>query len=70
MSKRAQMRHPPTDLLTTEELAQRWRLSEDTLRIWRQKGKGPKFVKFGDQRTSAVRYRLSDVEKYETENLY
>ena len=31
-----------------------------TLRAWRRRGRGPRFVRFG----RAVRYRTSDIEEY------
>ena len=48
-------------LLTTKELADRWRLSTKTLSNWRTKQEGPSFVKFGKN----VLYRIEDVEQYE-----
>lgn len=47
--------------LTTEDLANRWKISPATLRTWRTKGAGPRFVKLGGQ----VRYLLADVLAYE-----
>jgi hypothetical protein len=51
-------------MLTTEELALRWKMTNNGLRVWRISGKGPAFVKLGRD----VRYRLSDVEAYEKAN--
>ena len=48
-------------LLTTDALATRWGISPGTLRNWRTAGKGPKYIKV----SNLVRYRLSDVEKWE-----
>lgn len=39
-------------------------VSPGTLANWRVAGKGPRYIKLGDSRTSPVRYRLSDVEDY------
>lgn len=52
--------------LSTEELAKRWggTVVTGTLSNWRNKKKGPAYTKIGGK----VRYRLSDVEKYENEN--
>lgn len=36
-----------TMYLTSKELAQRWRLSEQTLANWRTGGKGPPFIRVG-----------------------
>lgn len=52
-------------ILTTEELAARWKMNPGSLCNWRQQGRGPKFIKVG----SRVFYRVSDVEAYEAENL-
>ena len=48
------------------ELAQRWRLSRRTLQRWRRDGSGPAFLRLGRR----VAYRLSDVERFETEQLH
>ncbi len=49
--------------LNTLDLAQRWRMSEKTLRNWRWSGHGPIAIKLG----SRVVYRLADIESYEAE---
>ena len=46
--------------LTEQEVAERLRLSVATLRAWRLKGKGPRFVRFG----RAVRYPEADVVRF------
>ncbi|MFA5900859.1 MAG: helix-turn-helix domain-containing protein [Hyphomicrobium sp.] len=51
-------------LLTSAEVARRLRISESGLRVMRMKGRGPKFLKLD---TGAVRYRCSDVLRYELE---
>jgi predicted DNA-binding transcriptional regulator AlpA len=48
-------------MLTTAELAERWKMSKVTLTTWRQERRGPKFVKLG----GAVRYPESEVVKFE-----
>jgi excisionase family DNA binding protein len=48
------------ELKTTEELAERLRISTSTLRRWRSNGEGPKFIRVGKK----VRYRQSDVEDW------
>lgn len=53
-------------ILTSEELAARWRMHPGSLSNWRQQGKGPKFLKIG----SRVFYRVSDVEAYEAEQVH
>lgn len=57
----------PYKLLTTEELAERWGISPQTLCSWRMKsnfGKGPAFIKIGRR----ALYRLKDVEAFESNN--
>ncbi len=48
--------------LTSGELAARWNISRRTLERWRGLGRGPAFIKVG----GSVRYRLDDVEAYES----
>jgi len=55
--------------LLTQQLADRWGISPQTLENWRSQGKGPKYVKLGAGRSSPIVYRLSDVEKYERKHL-
>jgi DNA-binding transcriptional MerR regulator len=49
--------------LTTEEVAQRFRTSPETVRYWRSTGKGPRSWKVGKR----VLYALEDVEAWERE---
>lgn len=51
--------------MTQIELAERWQISEATLERWRTEAGGPVFLKLGNQ----VRYRVQDVEAFETEVL-
>lgn len=46
------------------ELAARWRMSEDTLRVWRSIGRGPSYNKRGGK----VTYSVDDVHEYERIN--
>jgi excisionase family DNA binding protein len=46
--------------LTEHDVAKQLGLSVATLRAWRLKGKGPRFVRFG----RAVRYLATDVERF------
>ena len=39
-------------------------ITQQTLRNWRQQGKGPKYVKVG----GSIRYRYTDVELYLEKN--
>ena len=50
--------------LTTAELAARLSLKTGTLENWRVRGHGPAFVRLSGKR-GPVRYRLSDVLKWE-----
>jgi predicted DNA-binding transcriptional regulator AlpA len=53
------------ELLTTEELAARLKMSVGTLMNWRSQGKGPRFLKLEDD---TVRYRMLDVVEWEEKN--
>ena len=55
----------PVRHLNQRELAKRWDVSEATLERWRSDGIGPVFLKLQGQ----VRYRIEDVETYETDCL-
>lgn len=48
--------------LTSKELAQRWRLSEQTLANWRHGCKGPPFIRIGGSR---VLYPVDGIHAYE-----
>lgn len=52
-------------MLTTEQLADRWSMSPQTLENWRSQGRGPKHIKLGAGKSCNVVYRLRDVEKWE-----
>jgi predicted DNA-binding transcriptional regulator AlpA len=51
--------------LTDVDVANRLGVSRFTVRSWRLKGVGPRFLKMG----RAVRYRFQDVEEYERQAL-
>ena len=57
------------NLLTAEELANRWRCTTKKLAHDRVKGDGPAFVKLGRAKNSPVRYPLDGIEQYEQANL-
>lgn len=61
-----QSNHPPVDpLFKPEETAKILKVAEITLSVWRSaKRGGPSYVKLG----SAVRYPLSAINKYITQN--
>ena len=52
-------------ILTDLEVAERLGVSRFTVRSWRLKGVGPRFLKMG----RAVRYRSQDVDEYERQAL-
>lgn len=54
-----------TRTLTDIEVANRLGVSRFTVRAWRLKGVGPRFLKMG----RAVRYRPQDVDEYERQAL-
>lgn len=51
--------------LNAQQLSERWQMSPDTIDRWRQRGRGPLFLKIGGK----VLYRLSDVEAFEAANV-
>jgi hypothetical protein len=54
----------PKELLTERELAELWKVTPDCLQKMRHEGRGPCFIRIG----RLVRYRMSDVIRYEKEN--
>lgn len=63
-SKGQSMQEP---LLTPSDLALRWSVSRQTLTNWRSRGKGPVYVKLGKGATARIRYRLGDIERFESD---
>ena len=49
------------EFLTTEELADRWRVTVDSVYRWRKEGKAPPFYTIHNR----ILYRLADVEELE-----
>jgi excisionase family DNA binding protein len=49
-----------SEFMTTKQAAALIGLKPNTLEIWRLRGGGPRYIKFG----RAVRYRQSDLETY------
>ena len=47
--------------LTSKEVADRWRLSDQTLANWRSAGKGPPFIRVG----SRVLYPFDGIQAWE-----
>ena len=54
-----------SDLLTPEELAERWHKSPETLRFWRYNGKTPPYVKLN----GSILYRIEDIRQFEKDHL-
>lgn len=48
-------------MITTKELAVRWKMATGTLINWRSKGLGPKFIKIGRK----VLYKETSIESFE-----
>jgi hypothetical protein len=58
-------------LLTTKELAERWKLKEQTLNSYRYENKGVPYVKInikGSPTRAVIRYKLNDIIEYENKN--
>jgi hypothetical protein len=49
-------------LLNQIDLARKWQMSERTLESWRWRKIGPRWIRIGGR----IRYKLEDVEAYET----
>jgi predicted DNA-binding transcriptional regulator AlpA len=56
------MNEQPPSTLTEHDVARRLGLSVATLRAWRMRRTGPRFVRFG----RAVRYLVSDIDAFVT----
>jgi len=54
----------PDNLLSNQETAELLGIKPATLEIWRHRGKGPVFVKFGEKSQAPVRYRRSEVTRW------
>lgn len=55
----------PDDLMTTEEVADHFRVNPSTVRRWRLDGVGPRFVKIG----SVYRYPRALIDSWVTEQV-
>lgn len=49
-------------LLTTKEMAERLRVSEQTMRRWRKAGQSPPYLRLGAGKYARVRYVVEHVE--------
>lgn len=54
--------------LSTSELARRWNVHAETLRKWRMLGLGPPYYRPSGKPRGRVRYRVSDIERWERSN--
>jgi hypothetical protein len=52
-------------LLTEQQLAERWRVSQRTLRRWRSTARLPAHIRIGHPVVGRVLYRLTDVLVFE-----
>jgi len=57
-------RDNPASILTTNQAAARLGVQPQTLRAWRMRGGGPRFVRLGIGKMSKVGYRLSELEEW------
>ena len=58
------------DLLSNKQAARLLGIQPNTLEIWRVQGKGPTFLKLGDQPQSTVRYLRSTVIEWAAQRAY
>lgn len=58
------------DLLSNKEAARLLCIQPNTLEIWRVQGKGPAFLKLGDQPQATVRYLRSTVIAWAAQRVY
>jgi hypothetical protein len=52
------------NLRTNDETAASIGIKPNTLEIWRGRGKGPKFIKYGDSKQAPVRYHIDDINAW------
>ncbi len=57
-------------LVSSVKTAKMLGIRPQTLRIWRQRGKGPPFVRMGENLRCPAAYRLSDVEEWIQKHSY
>lgn len=58
------------DLLSSEQTAALLGIKNNTLEIWRCKGKGPAFIKLGQHPSSPIRYQRSRVMAWLASNTF
>jgi len=57
-------------LIPTSQAAQMLGLKPQTLRVWRLEGKGPKYVRMGNQSHGRAYYDLSDIQEWISDRKY
>lgn len=63
--KRTAPAAPAPELITSNELADRWGINEGSLRMMRVAGRGPRYLKLGTGPRPRIRYRLAEVVAFE-----
>jgi predicted DNA-binding transcriptional regulator AlpA len=56
--------HEAESFLTTQQLARLLHRKEQTIRAWRLRGHGPRYVRLGEGLKAPVVYRWCDVEEW------
>ncbi len=51
--------------LSTRQLADRFGVQPQTIRVWRLKGYGPPYIRLGAGKSARVAYRIEDVKSWE-----
>ena len=64
------MTTPRPNLLSAREAAELLNITEATLRFWRCKGKGPRYIKFGASKQSGVAYYADDIDAWLAERKF
>jgi hypothetical protein len=59
-----------TTVLRNAEAAAMIGCTPNTLNFWRGKGRGPKFIKFGDAKNAGVGYDVADIEAWKAEHRF
>ena len=55
------------DFLRTRDLAVRWGIKEQTIRVWRTRGTGPRYVRLTP---TLVAYPMAEVLRFEAERTF
>ena len=57
-----------SEVLTEQELAERWNMKPSTVRAWRVARKVPRYFRLGSGPNAQIRYRLEDIVTFEKKN--